>query len=179
MLNKTLVLTIVFVTGFLVSSSVIADPQASANAIPDTAKESNTDFGKKTNPSKNTTPSKNTAPLKQKNSNSQKIKRSQFTSAVVDREPTDNVVMLTNNSREIYFFTELSDLKGQTITHRWQYQGKPVAEVKFEVKSDRWRVFSSKKIKPAWTGEWSVVLVDENGNSLDVSKLEIVEVTPN
>ena len=107
------------------------------------------------------------------------ITRSQFTTAITNREPTDNVVMLTNNSEQIYFFSELANLKGREVTHRWEFQGKVMAEVKFEVKSDRWRVFSSKKIKPDWIGEWSVALVDENGSPLDVSKLNVVEASPN
>jgi len=103
------------------------------------------------------------------------IKRSQFTTAIVNREPTDNVVTLTNNSDKIYFFTELANLKGHTITHRWEYQGKLMAEIKFDVHSDRWRIYSSKNIKPAWTGEWTVELIDENGTSLDAENLQIVE----
>lgn len=110
---------------------------------------------------------------------SPRIARSQFTTAVVDREPTDNVVMLTSNSDKVYYFTELSNLAGQRITHRWQYQGKLMAEIKFDVKSDRWRVFSSKKIRPDWTGEWSVDLIDEDGNSLKTNSLEVVSANSN
>ena len=113
------------------------------------------------------------------NSNPIKVSRSQFTTAVVNREPTDNVIMLTNNSSKIYYFTELENLKGHNVTHRWQYQGKLMAEIKFDIKSDRWRVFSSKKIRPDWTGEWSVELVDEHGKSLKVNKLEIVTAHAN
>lgn len=113
------------------------------------------------------------------NSNPTKVSRSQFTTAVVNREPTDNVIMLTSNSSKIYYFTELSNLKGHNVTHRWQYQGKLMAEIKFDVKSDRWRVFSSKKIRPDWTGEWSVELVDEHGKALKVNKLEVVTAHAN
>ena len=107
------------------------------------------------------------------------VERSQFTTAIVDREPTDNVVTLTNNSDKIYFFSELANLKGHTITHRWEYQGKLMAEIKFDVKSNHWRVYSSKNIKPGWTGEWTVELVDENGTPLDVENLQIVDAKSN
>ena len=108
-----------------------------------------------------------------------RIARSQFTTAVVNREPTDNVVMLSNNSKKIYYFSELSNLKGRNIAHRWLHQGKVMAEIKFDIKSDRWRVFSSKKIDPNWTGEWSVELIDENGTPLQTGKLEVVEAKGN
>lgn len=167
MLTKTSTLIIVFVAGLLISNTVIAEPQPNESALPKSSSaitsEANTSVIRTNQNDANTTP----------------INRSQFTTAIVDREPTDNVVMLTNNSEKIYYFTELSNLKGQKITHRWEYQGKAMAEITFNVKSDRWRVFSSKKIKPEWTGEWSVVLLDENGKPLDVSKLEVVETTSN
>ena len=102
------------------------------------------------------------------------IARAQFTTAVVNREPTDDVVMLSSNTDKIFYFSELSNLKGHQISHRWLHQGKLMAEVTFAVKSDRWRVFSSKKIRPDWTGEWAVELVDEKGNALETTTLEIV-----
>ena len=108
-----------------------------------------------------------------------KIIRSQLTTAIVNREPTDDVVMLTNNSEKIYYFTELSDLNGHKITHRWEHNGQVMAEINFKVKSDRWRVFSSKIIKPDWTGNWSVSLIDENGSSLKVSNFEVVDSKTN
>lgn len=107
------------------------------------------------------------------------VERSQFTTAVVNREPTDNVITLTNNSDKIYFFSELSNLKGHTITHRWQYQGKLMAEIKFDVKSNRWRVFSSKNIRPDWIGKWTVELTDENGTRLNIENLQIVDAKSN
>lgn len=108
-----------------------------------------------------------------------KIVRSQITTAIVNREPTDDVVMLTNNSEKIYYFTELSNLNGHKITHRWEHNGQVMAEIGFEIKSDRWRVFSSKIIKPDWTGNWSVSLIDENGSSLKISNFKVVDSKAN
>lgn len=149
--TKTSTLKAIFITGLLINTHVIAEPD----------------------------PNTGIQPISSNDVTSPTVKRSQFTTAIVNREPTDNVVMLTNNSEKIYYFTELSNLKGQKITHRWQYQEKPMAEIQLEVKSDRWRAYSSKNIKPEWTGEWSVVLLDENGNPLDVSKLEVIEASSN
>ena len=108
-----------------------------------------------------------------------KIVRSQITTAVVNREPTDDVVMLTNNSKKIYYFTELSGLNGSKVTHRWKHNGQVMAEIEFKIKSDHWRIYSSKKIKPEWTGNWSVSLIDENGSSLKVSNFEVVDSKTN
>jgi hypothetical protein len=97
------------------------------------------------------------------------VARAIFTSAVKDREPTDTLTNLTNDVTNISFFTELQGLQGQTVTHRWEHNDKVMAEVKFEVGAARWRVFSSKRLDPSWTGEWKVSVVDANGSTLSAS----------
>ncbi|MFA7620175.1 MAG: DUF2914 domain-containing protein, partial [Thiohalomonadaceae bacterium] len=66
----------------------------------------------------------------------------------------------------IYFFTELRDMEGQTVSHRWEQDGEVMAEVPFNVGGPRWRVWSSKNIDSGATGEWSVAVVDGAGNEL-------------
>lgn len=94
------------------------------------------------------------------------VARAQFTSSVNEREPVDDVAELTNDSRQIYFFSELRELRGQQITHRWEYNGQTVAEVPFQVGADRWRVWSTKKLDPLQVGEWKASIVDAEGNVL-------------
>lgn len=94
------------------------------------------------------------------------VARAQFTSAVQDHEPVDKLTTLTNDKIHIVFFTELKDLANQKVTHRWEYNGKVMSEVSFDVGSERWRVFSSKTLDPSWTGEWKVSVVDGNGGTL-------------
>jgi len=94
------------------------------------------------------------------------VPRGVFTTAVVEREPTDRVDTLANDATQIYYFTELRDLDGRAVTHRWEQGGEVRAEVEFLVGGDRWRVYSSKKLDPAWLGEWTVSVVDEAGNVL-------------
>ncbi|HEY5603677.1 MAG TPA: DUF2914 domain-containing protein [Gammaproteobacteria bacterium] len=106
------------------------------------------------------------------------IARAQFTTAIVNREPTDDIVMLTNNHDKIFFFNELVNFNGQTIKHRWEYQGKEMAEVEFKVEGSRWRVHSSKVIQPEWTGIWTVITLDEKNNALKVTSFEVVEAKP-
>ena len=104
----------------------------------------------------------------------EKIVRAQFTTAIVDKEPADDVVMLTSNNNEIYFFTELSNLQGESVTHRWEFEGQTMAEIKLDIKGSPWRTFSSKKLKPEWTGLWSVIVIDEDGQPLNISSVEVV-----
>jgi hypothetical protein len=90
----------------------------------------------------------------------------QFTSAVEDREPADAISFLGNDQRSITFYTDLRGLTGNTISHRWEYDGKVMADVQFVVKGDRWRVWSSKDLDPAWLGDWTVSVIKEDGELL-------------
>jgi hypothetical protein len=86
-----------------------------------------------------------------------------FTSKIVDRRPADQVLVLSNDVDKIYFYTDLRLFQGQTITHRWEYEGQVVSEKKFEVGGPSWRVYSVKKLQPKMTGLWSVVVSDNRG----------------
>lgn len=92
------------------------------------------------------------------------VARAQFTTNVIDREPVDDVTELTNDIDKILFFTELRSMTGQTVTHRWEYNGSVMAEVSFDIGGPRWRVYSSKNLLPSQTGEWKVSVVDGAGD---------------
>jgi hypothetical protein len=49
--------------------------------------------------------------------------RAGFTSGIVDREPQDDLDALTNDHVQVYFFTELRDMQGRTVIHRWMWNG--------------------------------------------------------
>jgi hypothetical protein len=98
-----------------------------------------------------------------------KVGQAQFTTGVDNREPADDISNLDNSHDKVFFFSVLKDASGQTITHRWQYNGNTMAEVKFEPKADHWRVWSSKTLMPDQTGTWTVQVLDSSGNVL-VSK---------
>jgi len=101
-------------------------------------------------------------------SGSDAVARSVLTTGIVDREPVDRITGLSNDVTRIYYFTELRDLEGETVVHRWEYDGNVMAEVAFEVGAARWRASSSKNLDPSWLGEWSVSVVDAQGNVLQV-----------
>lgn len=101
------------------------------------------------------------------------VARAIFTSAIVDREPVDNLATVSNDTTRVFFFSDLRDLAGQIVTHRWEYNGKVMAEVTFKVGNGaRWRVYSSKNLLPDWTGQWTVVVSNENGQPLKASTFE-------
>jgi hypothetical protein len=97
------------------------------------------------------------------------VARSAFTTAVADREPVDSINTLATDNNKIYYFTELKDMEGQQVTHRWEYNGKVMAEVPFQVGGSRWRVYSSKTLDNVWQGEWKVSVIDQAGGTLSVN----------
>lgn len=100
------------------------------------------------------------------------VPRAVFTSGIQNREPTDTVTTLSNDKDKIYFFSELRGLGGKIITHRWEYQGRVMSEIKFDVGGPRWRVWSSKTLLPQWTGEWRVSIIDSEGNVLETASFD-------
>lgn len=108
------------------------------------------------------------------------VVRSAFTTEISDREPTNDISNLTNDQGEVKFFTELRDMSGQTAVHRWEYDGKVMAEIPFDVRGPRWRVWSSKSLVPEWTGDWKVSVVNGAGEVISEKtfKYETAAVDP-
>lgn len=97
------------------------------------------------------------------------VARAQLTTDVQGHEPVDKITSLGTDQTRILFFTELHDLTGQTITHRWEHGDKMVSEVPLQVGAARWRTFSSKTLHPGMTGEWKVSVLDASGRTLAVA----------
>lgn len=95
------------------------------------------------------------------------VARAVFTTGIKDREPVDSVTTVSGTQTKVYFFTEIRGLSGHTVTHRWEFGGKPMASVEFHIGGPRWRVWSSKTLLPRWKGDWQVAVVDQDGKVLD------------
>lgn len=96
------------------------------------------------------------------------VARAQLTSRVVGREPADTLrsPVDVQSGRNVYYYTEFRDLSGHTVVHRWEHDGRVLAAVPFKIGGERWRVYSSKRIRPNQTGSWRVSAVDKNGTVL-------------
>ena len=101
------------------------------------------------------------------------IRRALFTTSIDNREPVtivDSIDSTTSNS--ISFFTEITNMSGQTITHQWTHLDKIMFEKTFEVKAERWRVWTSKTLIPNWTGTWTVNVLDAERELLTSKSFE-------
>jgi len=99
------------------------------------------------------------------------VMRAEFTTSISEREPTNTVQSLTNDVGQVMFFTELRDMNGQTALHRWEHNGKVVAEIEFNVRGPRWRIWSSKNLSPDKTGDWNVSVINGAGEVISSKTL--------
>lgn len=94
------------------------------------------------------------------------ISKAVFTKDVVDRTPIEIIAEADNSLGKIYFYTNIRRLSGDRITHRWIYNDKVKAEISFDIKGERWRVWSSKNLWHTWLGDWQVDVVNNKGEVL-------------
>ena len=94
------------------------------------------------------------------------ISNAVFALNVEDRVPINIVEEADNSLGKIYFFTNIRNLDGERITHRWIYKDKIMGDVSFDINGPRWRVWSSKNLWYTWIGEWKVQVLRMDGSIL-------------
>lgn len=99
----------------------------------------------------------------------------QFTTAIENREPIDQITFVENDVRRIYFFSDLRGFEGTFVRHRWNYGGKMQAEVEFVVLGPRWRVWSTKYLDPEALGDWTVEIVTQEDEILASETFTYIE----
>ena len=106
------------------------------------------------------------------------VARAQFSTDVVDREPVDDigptVKVEYGGIQRVYFFTDLRDMSGSQVIHRWKLDGEDQADVGFDIGGDRWRVWSSKRLMPGFDGKWSVDVV-QDGQVIESRSFDYVD----
>jgi hypothetical protein len=89
------------------------------------------------------------------------IYRSIFTEAVDDRTPQNRIVAIGPSREEVFFFTEIVGASGKQVSHDWFHNGIPLFSMSFDVKGDRWRTWSSKRIAQYGPGTLHVEVRDD------------------
>jgi len=103
----------------------------------------------------------------QAESSSLAVERSAIAERVVDREPVEEATTFAADIGQVACFTRIIGAEGEeVIYHVWRHQGQERAKVELTVRGATWRTWSTKKIVPSWTGEWTVEVQDADGNVL-------------
>jgi len=99
------------------------------------------------------------------------VRRALLTYAVNNKEPADAIVRAVNVSSTkpvtVYYFTELTAMNGQKVYHEWLRNGTVVSRYELDISADRWRLSSHKLLTAKNIGNWTVRLVNKNGQLLN------------
>lgn len=95
-----------------------------------------------------------------------------FTTQISNKEPVNNLSEVSHTAQQLVLFSELRNLSGKRITHRWVYQGNVVYEKTFNVGAARWRVWSQKTIT-TYRGTLTVEIVNAAGQVIQSRSIDI------
>lgn len=107
------------------------------------------------------------------------VSREMLASNVVNGEPEtelpDTIELLGNETRQIYYFTEVRNMIGRRLTHRWRHERREVASFALaEPNEYEYPLHSSMLLNTASAGDWRIELLDDAGNVLDYHLFEVV-----
>lgn len=95
-----------------------------------------------------------------------------FTTQIANKEPTNNLAEVDHSAQQLIFFTELRNLTGQKVRHRWVYNNQIVYEKAFNVGAARWRVWTQKTIT-TYRGTLTVQILNGAGNVIQSQSITI------
>lgn len=105
------------------------------------------------------------------------VSRAILTYHVNNKEPSGETVRTVDVSHKkpiwLYYFTELNAMKGNKVYHEWLKDGSVVSKQELVVSSDAWRTSSRRLLSNAERGNWTVRLLDKNGQLLNEKKFKV------
>jgi hypothetical protein len=89
------------------------------------------------------------------------------TTAVIDREPVDNVEVFPRQSGKVFCFTRITGADEPTVVHHVWYRGEQLmSRTVLPVNSPDWRTWSARQLLEDLPGAWRVEIQDVDGNVL-------------
>lgn len=105
------------------------------------------------------------------------VSRAILTYKINNKEPVGETVknLEVNHKKPIwvYYFTELNAMKGNKVYHEWLKNGSVISKQELVVSSDSWRTSSRRLLSDSERGNWTVRLVDKNGQLLNEKKFKV------
>jgi hypothetical protein len=109
------------------------------------------------------------------------VRRALLTYEINNKEPVGEVAGTVNVSQAkpvlVYYYTELKRMNDRKVYHEWLQNGAIVSRQEMIISADRWRTSSRKLLTDNTKGNWTVRLVDENGQLLNEKtfKVDLIE----
>lgn len=97
-----------------------------------------------------------------------------ITTAVVDREPVDNVKVFPVKNGNLYCFTRITGASEPVVVYHAWFRGRQLmSRVGLPVESTDWRTWSTMDFRDDWSGGWRVEIQDAAGNVLQEVSFEL------
>ena len=97
-----------------------------------------------------------------------------ITTAVVEREPIDEVKVFPRENGRLYCFTRIVGAEEPTFVYHLWYRGEQLmSRVALPVNSSSWRTWSLKPVEEDEPGKWRVEIEDEGGSVLTKVDFEL------
>jgi len=102
---------------------------------------------------------------------------SRLADAVEGDEPIGDIgpalTVQPEQTSAVYYLTELKNMAGETVTHRWEHDGQVVAEHEFQLRGNRWRVYSGVNVLFEQTGDWRVSVTAADNTVLEDRRFSV------
>jgi hypothetical protein len=109
---------------------------------------------------------------------SNNITRAFLTFKIDNNEPTGKIdipVKLSKyKSTSLYYFVELTGMKGRTVYHEWLLEGKLITRKKVNISNNNWRTSSRQFFANSDKTNWMVRLVDENNKVINELNFSVI-----
>jgi hypothetical protein len=107
------------------------------------------------------------------------IIRALLTFKIKHNDPAGEIILPLKLSKKrstsVYYFVELSAMKGRTVYHEWLLNGELVTRKKVKISDDgKWRTFSRQLFANSVKTNWTVRLVDETGQVLNEIPFKVI-----
>ena len=90
-----------------------------------------------------------------------------MTTAVIDREPVDNVEVFPRQSGKLFCFTRITGADEPTVVHHvWYHDEQLISRVVLPVNSPDWRTWSARQLLEDLPGAWRVEIQAVDGSLL-------------
>jgi len=96
-----------------------------------------------------------------------KVMRASLNGRPKDNEPGEPIKspvrILPNQPAELFYFSEIRNMRGKTLFHQWLRNGQIVQQKQLDMKDKISKVWSSKTLSAKDKGAWQVQLTDKKG----------------
>jgi len=90
-------------------------------------------------------------------------------------EITPPLKLSKNKSTSVYYFVELTGMKGRTVYHEWLLDGDLITRKKINISDDdKWRTLSRQLFAYTARNNWTARLVDETGRVLNEISFTVI-----